>query len=544
MSGPITGLLNRSPRERQLRSGFIFVLVLLVVSRVLPFIWTFDHTTVHAHRRAIEEGAKIASGIEKIPELATQPHLPSYLTALTMVIYRQIAGLKGKPEEIQQELVDKSWLFLFITRALGSLCWIIVSLQVYYVIKWRTDYNPALFALIFMTISPISFSEASAGGTNLILALIVFNALLCAMKIRSRGDRRDYILGGLFTALATGYAYHFIILVLPLFYTHARSQNRRDNFFADIEWHLRGLSGVIIFLLAFVLCHPQLWSLAPKLAVANPIIELGKIPQHISLKNLFLNNDIDNQLNTLTLSSKYWGVFKSLGHILGYGALIVALLVGLRGLFQRDQRPWRPMAIFAYTFIAMRFWAAIPGVGTLTVLAPVLCTLLTVGILGIVLRHAFSSEKKILVICGLILSIECLANIAIPVIKNNYRTTSQQFRIELRKTKINPHQIYQLGTTVPSVNDRYPTSNAKQDQKQTITKEWALNAPDTNKLKQTNITHILANPEQIKALLKQHPEQTNLNKLRKTLSNKKHILTIEPTKDGSVIGPTLVLVEL
>ena len=544
MPGPITGILNRSPRQRQLRSGFIFVLLLLVVSRVLPFIWTFGSTTVHAHRRAIEEGAKIASGLQKISPVATQPHLPSYLMALPMLAYKYIAPLSGTPEEIAQNLITKDWFFLFITRLLGSICWVILSLQIYYIVKWRTDYNPALFALFFMTVAPVAFSEASAGGINLILALIVFNALIRAMKIRSDGARKDYILAGLFMALATGFSYHFIILAFPLFYTHARSQNRRDNFFADIEWHLRGLSGLVIFLLVFVLCHPQLWSLVPKLAVANPILEIGKIPQQVSLKNLLLNNDIDNQLNTLVYREQHLGVLMSLGHLVGFGALIISLLVGLRGLFQRDQRPWRPVAIFAYTFIAVRFGSAIPGVGTLVVLAPVLCVLLTVGILGIVLRHAFSSEKKILILCGLILSIECFVRIGLPILAGNYRTTSQQFRIELRKTKIPAHQIYQLGTTVPSNKNRFPTNTAQHDKKQTIIKQWAQTIPTIKQIQQTKATHILANPEQIKTLLKQNPENKNINKLRKTLSNKKHILKIEPSKDGSVVGPQLVLVKL
>ena len=544
MPGPITGLLKRSPRERTLRSGFVLLFLLLLVTRVLPFLWSYQGGSSHLQRRSIEEGIALASGESPTKQRATLTHGPSYLLALQAMAYKEfaLAAQRDDPSALRSALIEKTWLFRFLTRLIGSVAWIILSLQMYYIIKWRSDYSPALFALWLMTLSPLALAEAAAGGISLILALIVFNALVKMMKIRSRGQRKDYIFASVLIALASSFAYHFVALLIPLAYVHLRSQNRSDNFFADLEWHFRGILGILSLLLSSILFHPQLWRLIPPLFLSNPILQLAEIPKNITWTNLLLNNDLDSQVDFWKASKESMAVFHSLGDILGYGALVLSLILGLRGIFQRDQRPWRPMILFAYVFIAFRFLSPSPGGASLVLLAPLLCIMLSVGLLSLVLRYAFSSERKVLSILGLLLASEAIVALILPLYSANYRTAEEQFRWKLRETNIEAEKIFPIASNIVSLKGRIPSIHPRAKSSKELYKHWSDEFLHwRKKAKAAGATHVLYSKNFIEALSKVSAKRDLIRESQKELEELKLLIEVDPQKSENVVGSQLFL---
>ncbi len=548
MPGPITGILQRSSKATRLHSGFVFVVLLLLGIRLLPFFWIYENPGQTLLAPTIEEGAAIVSGRISIPASQTTPHLKSYLTAAVMFVDKTVNFSELKEAELEIELVKKTRRYRFILGLISSIFWVALSLQVYYIVKIRTDYWPALFALFFMAVTPSSLCDVGQGGFNLILAFIVYNALLQAMKVRSRGQRTEYLLGAFLSALATAFSYHYLILFVPFLYCHLRSQNRCDNFLTDVGWHLRGLSATAFFIITGLLCHPQLWKSFTKLLVSNPLLQIAKIPSEISLKNLLINNDLAGQFTALSSAQYPWSILWSFGYIMGYSAFLAAFFLGLRGLFKRDQRAWRPMAIFFYLTVVMRFFSPVSGIGSLVVLAPVLASLLSVGILGLVMQNAFDRESRVFTIAGIILSIECLIMIGLPIAQNHRTTTELQAAQKILELKVPFKNCLSIGPAIhiPGVKKRRPKLVPIANTMEDVIAHWSINLVKLNNLKKRGITYIFYKPEfMIKLKDKSVPsDASQIDRLSKKLHAQKKLATFEASKNTGVMGPKIILVQI
>lgn len=563
MPGPVTEMLQRSPRRRQIHWLFVLLGTLLVLTRLLPLRWTLSDRPDPTATAALSEGWRVL-GAGELPTDPTRPHLASWLAASAM----RLAGgapVLGPAALPPPGLLERTRLILALVDALA---WVGATLMVYVVVRDRTDERPALVAMLVMTLAPGPLAAAGEGGSSPVLGLLVLLALTRAMAILTRGLRRDYLLAGVATALACGFGYHALILLLPLLHAHLRSENRADSFLVDLEWHGRALGCMAAFLATSLVVQPQLWQPVARAVVNGPLLAVGRIPAAIHPANLLLANDLDARPALLhdplplpagLPAPVVDGVPALAGMAAAVGLLPLAagLALGLRCLWQTDLRCWRPVAVYAYLAVAGRLVAATPGPGTTAALVPPLSILCAVGLLGSLLRTRFRRQRRAYALVAVLFLIEPLGRVLVLPLAGRVTTgrRAETAALDMVRGSAVPAgggttAVTTLGTTVAgAVSPAWPGTEPAARGLSALRRLWSAATPasPSGLVPPGAAAAVLVyDPAALTRLAAGAPtaEAERLDALARALAALPGAVLVEPTADGTVCGPSLRLVRL
>lgn len=166
------------------------------------------------------------------PHLFKYPTLWSYLLFFCYGIYYlawSFFGLWRSVEEFGRLFVRDPSGFYLIARALAALCSTLALGIVYRIGKDFLPPRSALWAALFLAVSPALVESAHAAKPESLMFLFSAASWYFGFKILQEGQRRDYLLCGVFLglALSTHYTAALQWLILPLAHFLGRLEPKR-----------------------------------------------------------------------------------------------------------------------------------------------------------------------------------------------------------------------------------------------------------------------------------------------------------------------------
>jgi hypothetical protein len=142
--------------------------------------------------------------------------LPNALAVADAAAVALASWVLGSREAVEQELLRDPRALILIDRGIVAAIGAASVLLVHRLAAAAFGWGTGIVAAGLLAVAHLHVRDSHFGVTDVPLAALVCAALLPALRIASRGQRRDYALAGLLTGLATSTKYSGVLLLPAL----------------------------------------------------------------------------------------------------------------------------------------------------------------------------------------------------------------------------------------------------------------------------------------------------------------------------------------
>lgn len=316
-------------REWRIPAALSLVVILGGVLRFYGLAWGAPYFHFHIDEHFVFVGAeRLRSSMEEAArstKFFMYGPLPMHLLNALVWVYEAVKGplvLTGFQDQVT---------YMVMGRAISAFMGTATILVTYFVGKRVSNQVGGLLAAALMGTTVVHIAESHSFRVDLAMMFFVTLAWLFALRIAEQGRWRDYLWAGVFAGAALGskYSAAFILGVIAVAHLVAP---RRPQTLQDIGgwlgWTSRGLSSLVVSVLAFAMVNPMAILYYPKFR--RDIVEQIVSPLTGATNPIWIAQFTDVQPQLYWFTTNFWW---------GFGpALEVWGLLGIAWLLWRKTR--------------------------------------------------------------------------------------------------------------------------------------------------------------------------------------------------------------